>query len=159
MSMEFSRQEYCSGLLFPSSGELLNPGIKPGSPALQADFFFFLNHLCQLGSPVNSTQSGGCFKVCKTPQIYYYVHLLKGNKDCSKAELLLLLTLPRFSLHPPPVSSQQLFESAHLSSGKTLRLNEVYFLLSRNVGHGKASVPRSPQGPAWYKGRKWRQWW
>ena len=39
MSMEFSRQEYCSGLLFPSSGELPNPGIKPGSPALQADFF------------------------------------------------------------------------------------------------------------------------
>ena len=30
-------QEYCSGLLFPSPGHLPNPGIEPGSPALQAD--------------------------------------------------------------------------------------------------------------------------
>ena len=36
-SMEFSRQEYWSGLPFPSSGELHNPGIELGSPALQAD--------------------------------------------------------------------------------------------------------------------------
>ena len=35
--MEFSRQEYWSGLPFPSPGDLLNPGIEPGSPALQAD--------------------------------------------------------------------------------------------------------------------------
>ena len=33
-SMEFSRQEYWSGLPFPSAGDLPNPGIKPGSPAL-----------------------------------------------------------------------------------------------------------------------------
>ena len=37
LSMEFSRQEYRSGLLFPSPGDLPDPGIKPGSPALQAD--------------------------------------------------------------------------------------------------------------------------
>ena len=37
MSMGFSRQEYRSGLPFPSPGDLLNPGIKPGSPTLQAD--------------------------------------------------------------------------------------------------------------------------
>jgi len=36
-SVGFSRQEYWSGLPFPSPGDLLNPGIKPGSPALQAD--------------------------------------------------------------------------------------------------------------------------
>ena len=35
-SMEFSRQEYWSGLPFPSPGDVPNPGIKPGSPALQA---------------------------------------------------------------------------------------------------------------------------
>ena len=35
--MEFSRQEYWSGLPFPSPGDLPNPGIEPGSPALQAD--------------------------------------------------------------------------------------------------------------------------
>ena len=37
LSMEFSRQEYCSGLPFPSPGDRPNPGIEPGSPAFQAD--------------------------------------------------------------------------------------------------------------------------
>ena len=36
-SMGFSRQEYWSGLPFPSPGDLPDPGIKPRSPALQAD--------------------------------------------------------------------------------------------------------------------------
>ena len=35
--MGFSRQEYWSGLPFPSPGDLSDPGIKPGSPALWAD--------------------------------------------------------------------------------------------------------------------------
>ena len=35
--MEFSRQEYWSGLSFPSPGDFLDPGIELGSPALQAD--------------------------------------------------------------------------------------------------------------------------
>ena len=35
--MEFPRQEYWSGLPFPSPGDLPNPGIKPGPPTLQAD--------------------------------------------------------------------------------------------------------------------------
>ena len=33
-----SRPEYCSGLPLPSPGDLLNSGIEPGPPALQADF-------------------------------------------------------------------------------------------------------------------------
>ena len=39
LSMEFSRQEYYSGLPFPSPGYLPNPGIEPRSPALKVDFF------------------------------------------------------------------------------------------------------------------------
>ena len=35
-SVEFSRQEYWSGLPFPSPGDLPKPGIEPGSPTLQA---------------------------------------------------------------------------------------------------------------------------
>ena len=35
--MEFSRPEYWRGLLFPSPGDLPNPGIEPSSPAFQAD--------------------------------------------------------------------------------------------------------------------------
>ena len=37
LSMGFSRQEYWSGLPFPSPGDLPNLGIKPRSPTLQAD--------------------------------------------------------------------------------------------------------------------------
>ena len=35
---DFSRQEYWSGLPFPSPGDFPNPGIEPGSPTLQADY-------------------------------------------------------------------------------------------------------------------------
>ena len=37
LSMKFSKQEYWSGLPLPSPGDLPDPGIKPMSPALQAD--------------------------------------------------------------------------------------------------------------------------
>ena len=37
LSMEFPRQQYWSGLPFPSAGDLPDPGIEPRSPALQAD--------------------------------------------------------------------------------------------------------------------------
>ena len=46
LSMGFFRQEYWSGLPFPSPGDLPNPGIEPGSPALQADLY----HLSHQGS-------------------------------------------------------------------------------------------------------------
>ena len=47
LSMGFSRQEYWSGLPFPSPGGLPDPGIEPMSPALQADSW----PLSQGGSP------------------------------------------------------------------------------------------------------------
>ena len=37
MSLKFSRQEYWRGLLFPSPGDFPDPGVEPGSSALQAD--------------------------------------------------------------------------------------------------------------------------
>ena len=46
-SMGFSRQECWSGLPFPSPGDLPDPGIKPRSPALQAEVL----HLSHQGSP------------------------------------------------------------------------------------------------------------
>ena len=39
--MEFSRQEYWSGLPFPSPGDRPNSGIEPGSPALQANSYIW----------------------------------------------------------------------------------------------------------------------
>ena len=37
LSMEFSKEEHWSGLPFPSAGGLPDPGIEPGSPALQVN--------------------------------------------------------------------------------------------------------------------------
>jgi len=42
LSIEFSRQEYWSGSPFPSPGELADPGIEPGSPALK--IVYHLSH-------------------------------------------------------------------------------------------------------------------
>ena len=44
LSIGFPRQKYWSGLLFPSLGDLPNPGIKLSFPALQVDFFLPVSH-------------------------------------------------------------------------------------------------------------------
>ena len=49
LSLGFFRQEYWSGLLLPSPGDVPNTGIKPGSPALQADSYW----LSYKGSPMS----------------------------------------------------------------------------------------------------------
>ena len=56
-SMGFSRQEYWSGLPFPSLGDLPNPGIEPESPALQADA---LPSEPQWSGGPDQNQEGGC---------------------------------------------------------------------------------------------------
>ena len=61
LSMEFSRQEYWSGLPFPSPGDLPDPGIKPASPCI----------------PMPSALAGGSFTTSTTwgvpINIYVYV--------------------------------------------------------------------------------------
>ena len=49
--MEFSRQEYWNGLPFPSPGDFPDPGIKPTSPAWQADSLS-LSHLGSFYLPI-----------------------------------------------------------------------------------------------------------
>ena len=63
-SVGFSRQEYWSGLPFPSPGDLPDPGIEPKSPALQADalsseppgkflaYVLFKNHSTDVSSEI-----------------------------------------------------------------------------------------------------------
>ena len=51
MSMEFSRQEYGSGLPFPTLGDLLDPGIEVvslASPKLASGFFTTATHHTEL---------------------------------------------------------------------------------------------------------------
>ena len=54
LSMGFSRQEYWTGLPFPSLGDLPHPGIEPGSPVLQADSL-----LTELPGPETATDCPG----------------------------------------------------------------------------------------------------
>ena len=61
--MWFSRQEYWSGLPFPSPGDLPHPGIGPGSPALQADswsYFIYLYLFLAAPGLCRSTQASHC---------------------------------------------------------------------------------------------------
>ena len=99
LSMGFSRQEYWSGLPFPSPGGLPNPGIEPRSPALQADALTsepsgkrvantrwpkssFHNILWKnihiLSGPPDTKHS--------TYGIYFYVLLLKRRKEGDEEE-------------------------------------------------------------------------
>jgi len=67
-SMEFSRQENWSGLPFPSPGDLPNPGIKPKSPASQADALPSEPHL--------STHLSHTYRLSHTEAHLIYVDLL-----------------------------------------------------------------------------------
>ena len=70
-SMEFSRQEYWSGLPFLSPGDLPDPGIEPGSPALQADALPY--------EPPGKPYIHNCFCVCPSVSmcvcVYMYIHI------------------------------------------------------------------------------------
>ena len=61
LSMGFSRQEYWSGVPFPSPGDLPHPGIEPRSPTLQA------------GALITSEPPGKYYdydrKVCKSEEL------------------------------------------------------------------------------------------
>ena len=64
--MEFSRQEYRSGLLFPSPGDLPNPGIKPRSPALQVDSLPFRRGQVWISDGLQSVPANWEIEFCFT---------------------------------------------------------------------------------------------
>ena len=66
-SMGFSRQEYWSGLPFPSPGDLPDPGIEAGSPALQADAL--LSERPEATHRKQSFKSSDHYK-CPSPRCY-----------------------------------------------------------------------------------------
>ena len=66
--MGFSRQEYWSVLPFPSPGDLPDPGIKPRSPALQAD---------SLPTEISGKPKRSCFKISKI-WIYFKIQSTEG---------------------------------------------------------------------------------
>ena len=71
LSTEFSRHEYWRGLLFPSPGNVPNPGIKPASPTLQVDSL----PTEPPGKPSNIIQSYNLQQVCFLA-LRYNFHIL-----------------------------------------------------------------------------------
>ena len=83
--MGFSKQEYWSGLPFPSPWDFLNPGVEPRSPTLQADFF-----------TVVSDQGGPLTRPCTSPIFTKHVLRLYCETRASQGPLPgCLLAQPR----------------------------------------------------------------
>ena len=81
LSMRFPRQEYWSGLPFPSPGNLPNPGIKPASPAMAGGLF-------------TTEPPGKPSEILNEVKWYTFFFLLLYN---------IALVLPYINMHPPQV--------------------------------------------------------
>ena len=84
LSMGFPRQEYWSGLLFPSPGDLPNPGIKPLSPALTGRFFTVESP----GKPFSSIAGtkAQVFQIPDDPASYHTTIYESGLKTAEKQQ-------------------------------------------------------------------------
>ena len=116
LSLGFSRQEYWSGLPFPCPGDLPNPVIEPGSPALQADSL-----LTELGEKPYLVRLGKLHP-CLNPTLLLCL--------CSRAA--------RYGWEKPYTSCCLVpFSISHLSSGELLVLpwNPTTFSLVHSHFH------------------------
>ena len=75
LSMGVSRQEYCSGLPCLPPGNLPDPGIKPGSPALDADSLLSEPP----GKPRKLHVIAGMFKITRKARMMFYLKALLQN--------------------------------------------------------------------------------
>ena len=123
--MGFSRQEYWSGLPFPSSGDLPNPEIEPRSPALQA------NDLpTELwGKPYKY------LSICRyniNIEIKYVNDFLKCNKNNPKTNILLLET-KNYKVNLP-------FQRASITSQSSSRTNSLAQCLNTAFSIPKSNI-------------------
>ena len=94
LSMGFSRQEYWSGLPFPSPGDLPNSGIGPRSPALQTDALSSEPPTSGKGSHFISFVHLTTYYVCSTYIIQIYaVRLKMDSKYLVNSHILYMLYL------------------------------------------------------------------
>ena len=113
-SMGFSRQEYWSGLPFPSPGDLHNRGIEPRSPTLQADALPSEPPgkplVCVIPYKLNSSKFGAsrvrlpCYCRYPCPNVNHFAMMLHFSPGVSSS---LLLPTKSFSLYLPGAKKQQ----------------------------------------------------
>ena len=99
LSMEFSMQEFWSGLPFLPPGDLLNPGIIPMSPALAGRFFFFFfNHWANWETPQKGIRNTS--DIMTPSKIIQFTSLMGNNYHASNfLAPLLLFMCPRKRKH------------------------------------------------------------
>ena len=126
--MGFLRQEYWSGLPFPTPGDLPDPGIKSPSPALQADYHWATSVEPRPFPPL-TTRNNAAVNTCNTSScvdiyfIYFPVSEMSGTSgnsadlDRSTLGLILLLLLSRFSRVRLCVTPQTASHQAPMSLG------------------------------------------
>ena len=106
-SMGFSRQEYWSGLPFPSPGDLPDPGIEPGSPALEADAL--ISEPPRKISPPRII-FGTCVSFPEPRKLEHYQNLKVGNfserRDLVQEDLVLKSIFPYLQYHKWPSSAK-----------------------------------------------------
>ena len=112
LSVSFSRQESWRGQSFPSPEDVPNPGIKPGSSALQADSLL-------------SEPPGKPF--IRSSKILLCI-ALEVNQDPAPRLYYCSLTVPPLSLHPLPSLISICFKLLFGTQGRLWRLNVAYFL-------------------------------
>ena len=110
LSMGFSKQEYWSGLSFPSPGDLAHPGIEPSF----LHFRELLYHLSYKGSPYLPSASQGTTSGLQEPNKVGLKH----------QDSILELSLPGSLSNPLPVLS-----GLGKGGGEALPLESPYFLL------------------------------
>ena len=141
-SMEFSRQEYWSGLPFPSPGDLPNPGTKPGSPSLQADALPSEppGNLMSIGSSNQCHNGSDQFQHCldalsPANSILHHPSLLAGSEEQIKFTCLELIELviraTQNSSLQIPLSSLKRKKKSELSHG----FRECEFMSHHTISH------------------------
>ena len=98
---------------------------------------------------VNIFHLVGVVVLQKSSKILICISLEEDPGPCSKAALL-FFDYSSLSLHPLPSSISNCLNLPFGTQGRSWRLNEAYFLQTRNGGHRKGFGPRSPTGPAWF---------
>ena len=88
---------------------------------------------------------GGGFSICKTAQRYCYVYCLRGNQDPAPRLHYCSLIIPPLSLHPLPSLINSCLNLPIGTQGRSWRLNEAYFLYSKNWGTQKSFCAQEPK--------------
>ena len=107
-SMEFSRQEYWSGLPFPSPGDLPDPGIDPKSPALQVDSL--------TAEPQEKPKNTGVDSLSILQRIFLTQELNWGLLHCRR--ILYQLSYQGFSLFSVLESEKKILKSIKREASK-----------------------------------------